>query len=229
MNDAKVKQYAARFASGELHESAMTVQLRRAYVRPLSFYGYLSIPQPGDDSMPKYVPWRMNKVSTLYFVLEDSAPLILNHLHSALGSEGPRICHFNITEQQLRNELPTSIHSQPFICASSPQLLNILTQFSNMGPTLYAANHPANAKRLFMATMLDEVSKINQLPLLPSDLLNIVADYVDIHLPYIPSEAKQQLQQWHAAGPHASASYPGQTANPVERPVDLDTFPTIPR
>jgi len=69
------------------------------------------------------------------------------------------------------------------------QVLVWASRFTMHGPSLYTANHPPHARRQFATVLLDEVATINQLPPLPSVLIDIIVGYLDMDLPFISNEA----------------------------------------
>jgi len=209
MNEAKVKHYARSFARGEMADEGMGRWLRECGIRPLQFYGCL--PRAVAPSLPFARQTVASSPSTACFTFIRSNPGGSNAVIKMYdGSSGRMI---KLTKP---TETSASVTDE-----EGSETARILTQFSRFGPTFYVNNHPPSARRLFIATLIDESSHMNGLPTLPTDVINIIAHFTDIDLPYIESEAKQQMAEWTAARPHRSPSYPGQVLNPVECPIQF--------
>jgi hypothetical protein len=70
------------------------------------------------------------------------------------------------------------------------------------------------------------------LPLLPSDLLLLIADYHSLELPFLPQEAEEQMEAagWEQLSAASQPAYPGQRWNGVELAYSLALevlFPSI--
>lgn len=210
MNDEKVTHYARLFASGEFAESNIQRQLLDAGIRPYCFYGCVPSPARLTPSSPP-IPYVMFK----HEYAHDGVMIIHSQRDRKLGPHDHLLRDSSGESDRLMLDGP-NCH-----CQVSPELTKVMARFSVYGPTLFTNNHPVRAIRLFRSTLIDAATQLAALPTLPVEVIDIIVDYTDMCLPYIESEAKQQLSQWAESHPHSSPSYSGQTNNPVETPVRL--------
>lgn len=117
----------------------------------------------------------------------------------------------------------SSSHAQTELERIVPHLIHLI-RFSHYGPTLYTDSHPTAAVHRFTTTLLDEAMATTGLQPLPNVLLDIVAQYVPLDLPYCDDLIQGQLgSSLGLPFPSTRALYPGQRNSVIERHDQLAT------